>query len=121
MFKSHFRTFFNFSKTSKVFIIPKYFRKYKIEILNGFHDTSGSYLAYNQNKIKNKILIINTGTYFVISNKTKFKNSIKNINHFCGIGQCQKCIIKVNNETKLACLTLPKENDHIRNATQNIK
>jgi len=33
------------------------------------------------------------------------KNSIKNINHFCGIGQCQKCIIKVNNETKLACLT----------------
>jgi len=49
------------------------------------------------------------------------KNFIKNISHFCGIGQCQKCIIKVNNETKLACLTLPKENDDIGNVTQNIK
>ena len=51
----------------------------------------------------------------------KSKNFIKNISHFCGIGQCQKCIIKVNNEIKLACLTLPKENDDIRNVTPNIK
>lgn len=85
--KKNFISFFNnqkklFPKICRSGIIigylkEKYFRKYKIEILNGFHDTSGSYLAYNQNKIKNKILIINTGTYFVISNKTKFKNSIK--------------------------------------------
>jgi succinate dehydrogenase/fumarate reductase-like Fe-S protein len=49
------------------------------------------------------------------------QNFIKDISYFCGIGQCQKCIIKVNNETRLACLTLPKENDDIRSATQNIK
>ena len=57
--------------------------------------------------------------FLILQNKSK--NFIKNISHFCGIGQCQKCIIKVNNEIKLACLTLPKENDDIRNVTPNIK
>lgn len=50
----------------------------KIDIFNGIHDTSGSYLAFNQNIKSRNSLIINTGTYFVISKRTKFINTLKN-------------------------------------------
>ena len=46
----------------------------KIKVFNGIHDTSGSYLVFNQNVENKDSLIINTGTYFVISRKTKFSN-----------------------------------------------
>lgn len=51
--------------------------KKKISVYNGFHDTSGSYLAVGKEKKFKNSLIVSTGTYFIISKKVKFKSKIK--------------------------------------------
>ncbi len=62
----------------KIGFLKKDFKsKIKAEVLNGIHDTSGSYLAYSKyNKLRNCIFV-NTGTYFVISKKEKFRSKIQ--------------------------------------------
>ncbi len=55
-----------------------YSKRRKIQVHNGIHDTSGSYLALNRNFKSKNILIVNTGTYFIISKKIKFRKDIKN-------------------------------------------
>ncbi len=54
----------------------EYFSKHKVEVFNGIHDTSGSYLTLKKNFNFDNAILINTGTYFIISKKVKFKSSI---------------------------------------------
>ena len=67
------------------YLKKEYFNKRKVKVLNGIHDTSGSYLAFNKNQESKNSLIINTGTYFIISKKIKFIYSLKK-DFYCNYG-----------------------------------
>ena len=62
-----------------------YSKKNRIEVLNGIHDTSGSYLSFDKKFNFKNTLIINTGTYFIISKKIKFKRLLKK-GFYCNYG-----------------------------------
>ena len=82
-FKKFFPPINNSGK--KIGYLKEEYSKNKIEVFNGLHDTSGSYLLFKKNRQSKKSLIINTGTYFIISKLTTFKSHIKK-GFYCNFG-----------------------------------